>query len=338
MNTVSHVHTTPSEKQLKQSARAIQSTLKELHNFDINYTQSLEISARSYGFKNWNVASATIKKTSTTPIENKDQPHTPSKQKISTMGNVARLHLMENHFGELGYPDIKTACMAIVGSNGDGTKLSYSIWEESIKETEGIWRCTWLSHKITILQNEELFNKIASDFGFDTTDFIKSLSDEITGVENYISSNKQSKNRPSEKTSTRPIDKILSIFDDIQRITQSSKEMHDYVNSLSKEDYALLAATYDLGRQGWDRDYYETTEYQIFVENMAIDGYKVTREMADKKFLPKETKQEQFDWLYQHMFKDAIKYDGAYKHNWLSQKINLIKETYAGIGMLHELI
>lgn len=338
MNTVSHVHKTPSEKQLKQSAKIIQSVLKELHNFDINYTQSLEISARSYGFKNWNIASAAAKKTSSTLTENKDQPHTPSKQKISTMGNVARLHLMENYFDELGYPDIKTACKAIVGSNGDGTKLRYSIWEESIKETEGIWRCTWLPHKIIILQNEELFNKIASDFGFDTTDFIKSLNDEITSVENYISSNKQSKNKPSEEIMVLPIDRIRSIFNDIQKFTQASQAMHDYVNSLSKEDYALIAATYDLGRQGWDRDYYETNEYEMFVENMASDGYKVTQEMADKKFLPKETKQKQFDWLYQHMLKDAIKYNGFYKHNWLSQKINLIGETYAGIGMLHELI
>lgn len=337
MNTVSHVQKTPFEKQLKQSAKAIKSALKELHNFDINHTQSLEISARSYGFKNWNVASAAAKKTSSPLTENKDQPHTPSKQKTSTMGNVARLHLMENHFGELGYPDLKTACKAIVGSNGDGTKLSYSIWEESIKETEGIWRCTWLPHKITILQNEELFNKIALDFGFDATDFIKRLINEIVSVENYISSNKQSENRLSEAIPTRPIDKILSIFNDIQGMVQFSQEMHDYVNSLSKEDYALLAATYDLGRQGWDRDYYESNEYEMFVENMASDSQKVTQEMADKKFLPKETKQKQFDWLYQHMLKDAIKYDGAYKHNWLSQKINLISETYAGIGMLHEL-
>lgn len=460
MNTISHVHTTPSEKQLKESAKAIKSALKELHHFEINYTQSLEISSRSYGFKNWNVAIASAKKSGTanktisvpqdaslsidnfdymsaggrtifmqtvqecaesirlshldgitSVSENQTMTDTMIKSAIlltyqrrkdaallidltdalrdisiptsmysvredilyvlsqkdarltinyyamvvtsaeaaapvqkspsvdiRSMSSIERLHLMENHFESLGYSLLKTACKAIVGSNSKGTKLLNSIWEESMKETEGVWRSVWLPHKISILQNEELFKKIAGDYGFDATEFIDKLNKEITQVEDFLSSsNQQTKNEPTKETQMKPIDRILSIFNDIQSITQSSQNMHSHVNSLSKEDYALLATTYDLGRQGWERNYYETREYESFVEDMASNGYKITQEMADKKFLPATKKQEQFDWLYQHMLKNATEQNGVYNHNWLSQKTNLISETRKGLGMLHEL-
>lgn len=75
MNTVSHA-LAPTEKQIKQSAKAIKSALKELHNFEINYTQALEVSSRSYGFKNWNVASAIAKKTVSTPVATEDEVNT----------------------------------------------------------------------------------------------------------------------------------------------------------------------------------------------------------------------------------------------------------------------
>lgn len=461
MNTISHVHTIPSEKQLKESAKAIKLALKELHHFEINYTQSLEISSRSYGFKNWNVAIASAKKSGATnktisvqqevssSIDNFDymsavgrsifmqtvqecaesirlshldgitsvsENHTmtdtmiksavlltyqrrkdaalltdfvdalkdtaiPSSMSsvkedilyvlsqkdnrlhinyygmvvksaedaattqksspvdIRSMGRVQRLHLMESHFESLGYPLLKTACKAIVGSNSNGTKLSNSIKEESMKESEGVWRSTWLPHKIIILQNEELFKKIAGDYGFDATEFIDKLNKELTKVEDFLSSsNPNIKNEQTEETAMKPIDRSLEILNVIDNIKPSSQGMHAYVNSLNKEDYALLATTFDLGRQGWERGYYETREYEDYVERMAANGEKVTREMADMKFLPKNKKQEQFDWLYQHMFKKSNKYDGAYEHNWLSMKTNLISETRKGIEMLRELM
>ena len=46
MNTVSHV---PTENQIKQFAKAIRSALRELHDFEINHTQALEISSRAHG-------------------------------------------------------------------------------------------------------------------------------------------------------------------------------------------------------------------------------------------------------------------------------------------------
>ena len=201
-----------------------------------------------------------------------------------------------------------------------------------MKESEGVWRSTWLPHKIIILQNEELFKKIAGDYGFDATEFIDKLNKELTKVEDFLSSsNPNIKNEQAEETAMKPIDRSLEILNVIDNIKPSSQGMHAYVNSLSKEDYALLATTFDLGRQGWERGYYETREYEDYVERMAANGEQVTREMADMKFLPKNKKQEQFDWLYQHMFKKSNKYDGACEHNWLSMKTNLISETRKGI-------
>lgn len=130
---------------------------------------------------------------------------------------------------------------------------------------------------------------------------------------------------------------ILSIFRDIQAIKLASNDMHNYVNSLDREDYSLLATVFDLGRQGWARDYYETEEYQHLVEEMEAEGERVTQEIADRRFLSKAKKQEQFDWTYRHMLGGAIKHNGEYNHNWLTGKVNLISAALTGIGMLHEL-
>lgn len=113
--------------------------------------------------------------------------------------------------------------------------------------------------------------------------------------------------------------------------------MRDYVNALSRNDYSLLATAYDLGRQGWERNYYDTNEYQSFVEDMESNGHKVTQETADSKFLLQSKKQEQFDSLYQYMFNSAIQHKGVYNHDWLAEKTNLINATTNGVRMVQEL-
>lgn len=256
-------------------------------------------------------------------------PKVSSQYDLRSLGKIKRLHLMEDKLDELGYPQLKMACKAIVGSNGEGTELRYSIREDLMKEREGIWHTTWIPHKLAILQNEAIFTKVADDFGFDATNFINSLYDDIRNTENFLSSKKV--------TPMKNIDRIQSIFEDIQEIELSSQAMHDYVNTLSRDDYSLLATAYDLGRQGWERNYYDTHEYQAFVEDMESDGYKVTQEAADSKFLFQSKKQEQFDSLYQYMFNDAVQHNGAYNHNWLSQKTNLISATNSGARMMQEL-
>lgn len=220
MNTVSHV---PTENQIKQFAKAIRSALRELHDFEINHTQALEISSRAHGFKNWNVACAIAKKHSkslmlpikeiVTPhhpihgevianakilkvagVEHSDTPATstfpsiPSQEQLHTMSTIKRLHMMEDHFELIGHPELKIACKAIVGNSNNATEFRISVHEGAMKESEGVWRATWLPHKIAILENEDLFKKVANEFGYDAISFIDGLYDEITKIEGYLSS------------------------------------------------------------------------------------------------------------------------------------------------------
>ncbi|HEX5330620.1 glyoxalase superfamily protein [Sulfuricurvum sp.] len=333
MNTVSHAPTTPSEKQLKQSAKAIQSALKELFDIEINYTQALEISARSHKFKSWDVACATAKKVQKQALNPLLQPL--SKKPLGSMSTLDRLHQMEDHFESLGYPQLKMACKAIVGCHNNKTDLLNSVWEMSMKANEGVWFSTWLPHKIAILQNEDLFKKVAGDFGFDATQFIDGLTKKIAQIEDFLLSSEQPK---EDDSGINTFNRITAIFNVVQLFEPSSKGMQTYINSLGKEDYALLAATFDLGRQGWERSYEESREYESFVENMAADGRKVTRDLADKRFLPKDEKQRQFDWLYQYMLNGVNQGIAVNEYSWLSQKTNIITETRKGVGMLQELM
>lgn len=134
------------------------------------------------------------------------------------------------------------------------------------------------------------------------------------------------------------IDTTRSIFHDIQNIKPSTQQMHNYVNSLSKEYYTVLATVFELGRTGWERDYYDTNKYIEFMEDMAADGVEVTQKMLDDTFLPKKLRQKQIDDMYHFKLVDAIKHDGVYSHNWLSLKTNLISAASDGISMLHEAI
>lgn len=99
-----------------------------------------------------------------------------------------------------------------------------------------------------------------------------------------------------------------------------------------------MATAFDLGRDGWERNYYESDEYLGYVEDMAYNEIEVTQEMVDRKFLPVKQKKDQAEKLYQHMLSNAVKHNGVYNHNWLSQKTNLISATHNGIEMLIEIV
>lgn len=132
------------------------------------------------------------------------------------------------------------------------------------------------------------------------------------------------------------LDKLYAIFYDIQSIEPSSPEMHNYINALSREDYALLATAFELGRNGWERTYYGTNKFDEFIEDHAADGTEVTQKMLDDAFLPKRDRQKQANDMYSFKYNDANKFDGEYLHNWLSLKTNIITATYDGISMLRE--
>ncbi|XPV67493.1 MAG: hypothetical protein ACNI25_09210 [Halarcobacter sp.] len=48
---------------------------------------------------------------------------------------------------------------------------------------------------------------------------------------------------------------IENIFKNIQKFQVSSNEIKNYINSLSKEEYASLATAFIIGRSGWERNY-----------------------------------------------------------------------------------
>lgn len=134
------------------------------------------------------------------------------------------------------------------------------------------------------------------------------------------------------------INATRAIINTIQSIKPSSPEMQAYINSLGKEDYAALATAFDLGRDGWERNYYESDEYLVYMENMAFDETEVTQEMLDRKFLPVEQKKKQAEELYKHMISNTVKHNEAYNHNWLAQKTNLISAIRNGMEMLIEIV
>lgn len=133
------------------------------------------------------------------------------------------------------------------------------------------------------------------------------------------------------------MNRIYSIYNSIEKITVASQRMNDYINSLSKNDYALLAAVFILGRSGWERDYEDTDEYHIFMEDKASEGVHVSQQILDDKFLSKDNKKRQFDIIHEFTKSDTSKVDDIYKHNWLSQKTNLMSEVKKGLAMLEEI-
>lgn len=50
----------PTIEQIKAGAKAIKSTLKNRFNIQVNHTQTLELSAVAYGYKDWHVASSLL--------------------------------------------------------------------------------------------------------------------------------------------------------------------------------------------------------------------------------------------------------------------------------------
>ena len=130
---------------------------------------------------------------------------------------------------------------------------------------------------------------------------------------------------------------LETIFSNIQTKLASSQEMKNYINSLSKEEYAHLATAYIIGRSGWERNYYDTNEYYSFVENNESSGIKVTQQMLDDKFLTNNIKKEQIQLTYDYELSSSDKFNGIYNHDWLGMKTNLITEVQKGLNMLGEI-
>ena len=126
----------------------------------------------------------------------------------------------------------------------------------------------------------------------------------------------------------QPINNILM---NIKKLEVSSEEIKAYINSLNIEDYASLSTVFILGRSGWERDYVDSDEYLLFIEEN-----RVNQQTLDEKFLTKKSKQQQVEITYNHELSNSPKYAGSYNHDWLAQKPNLIFEVEKGLSMLRE--
>lgn len=133
-----------------------------------------------------------------------------------------------------------------------------------------------------------------------------------------------------------PIGTLSQLAGRIEQLETSSKEMKDYLNSLNMEEYASLATAFVLGRDGWERNYYDTNEYHAFVEEKEAHDEEVTQEILDNKFLSHEKKLQDINTAYAYEKSSSLKIDGVYSNNWLGQKTNIITAVKKGIGMLSE--
>lgn len=131
------------------------------------------------------------------------------------------------------------------------------------------------------------------------------------------------------------LENLKNILPNLIKFNTSYEEKHQYINSLSTEDYASLSTAFIIGRSGWDRtSFEETKEYYDFIMEMQSRGEELTNEMIDKKFLTKELKMKQLSLTYNYALENSVKSDGEYNHNWLSQKSNLISTTQFGINLI----
>ena len=134
-----------------------------------------------------------------------------------------------------------------------------------------------------------------------------------------------------------PITTIENILNNIKKVNVASSAMKNYINSLNQDEYASLATVFIIGRSGWERNYYDTSEYYSFIEENEANGIKVTQEMLDNHFLSKDMKRNQIETTYSYEMSSSSKVNGVYNYDWLGMKTNLINEVEKGLNMLREI-
>jgi hypothetical protein len=337
MSTVSH---TPTENQIKQSAKAIKSALKELHNFEINYTQSLEISSRAYGFKDWNTACAMAKKHSVLSTLQIDEIVIDRHPDFYTLDDMS--------------PANKSIFMQTVRDCAVSVRLSHLAGIENKAMVDKM-----LEDAVLLTYNSFVDHANLSHF-IDSLKLVKTPSSMVSMKEDilYMLSNKtpelpinyygivlNAAKKPKQLETTTKEEAIMLSANDIQNIVNNAKAiplatlgMHNYINTLTKEEYASLATVFIVGRSGWERNYAGTNEYYTFIESKETEGITVTQAMLDAKFLTTANKRNQVEVTYQYELSHIQNDDDIeYQHNWLSQKTNLIIESTKGISMLGEI-
>lgn len=182
---------------IKNNAKSIKQSLKRLGT-EVSHSHSLEVASNLAGYKDWNIASAQINHNTLQALEtyisdsSKNNNETENSDTLVKSNDLAhlspltRLTHLEDRFTELGYPELTLACKSIIGTGPKGTEIYKSIHEDNMKESVGTWKIVWLKHKITILENIELFQEECIHHGFNPENFIQELSDEAIKIENFL--------------------------------------------------------------------------------------------------------------------------------------------------------
>ena len=132
----------------------------------------------------------------------------------------------------------------------------------------------------------------------------------------------------------KTIDFIEKVLQQIKPLNIKSQEMHDFINSLKKEEYALIRTVAIIGRSGWEKKYNDTTEYSSFIEESQAHGEHVNDEILDKKFLTEKGKREEVKVIYNQELRISSKFNGEYNYNSLSNNINLTSQIEKGLSLL----
>lgn len=129
----------------------------------------------------------------------------------------------------------------------------------------------------------------------------------------------------------------MNLKQDIMALEPGSKEMKNYINGLSQENYAALASTYIIGRSAkWENFKIDTTEYHDFIDECEANQIKVTDKMVDDKFVTLDAKKTQYSLLYEDEMKETRE-EGIYSHNWLGMKTNIHESIQKGFELIDEI-
>ena len=120
----------------------------------------------------------------------------------------------------------------------------------------------------------------------------------------------------------------------IKQLNIKSQEIHNFINSLKKEEYTLIKTVAIIGLSGWEKKYNNTTEYYSFIEESQAHGEPINDEILDKHFLTKSKKREELKEIYNQELMTSNKLDGEYNYNSLSNNINLISQIEKGLSLL----
>lgn len=196
----------------------------------------------------------------------------------------------------------------------------------------------------TQYNNNENIYKHAADLALSHIDDILLAESEndvgniLLTIVNQISDLHARKKKIKKEIKENPMNTAINVLNQVKNIPTSSQEMHNYINSLSEEEYASVSTVYIIGRDGWDRSQCDEIAQSDYMTQQYAMGIQVTQKMLDDKFLTSDIKNRQLQLTFEDELRSAKeKEDGSYQHNWLSLKTNLKDALKNGIELIQNI-